>query len=65
MREDSLNCFSDTKAYAHPAGRRDLPATAEAVAFYVKRGQEARRFIQQRELYLIKAQKAHFTDIEM
>jgi hypothetical protein len=42
-----------------------LPATAEAVAFYVKRGQEARRFIQQRELYLIKLQKAHFAVIEM
>lgn len=42
-----------------------MPATTETVAFYVKRGQEARRFIQQRELYLIKPQNAHFDDIEM
>jgi hypothetical protein len=42
-----------------------MPAMTEATAFYVKRGQEARRFIQQRELYLIKAQNAHFDDIEM
>ena len=42
-----------------------MPAMAEAIAFYVKRGQEARRFIQQRELYLIKAQNAHFDVIEM
>lgn len=42
-----------------------MPATAEAVAFYVKRGQEARRLIQHCELYLIKAQNAHFDVIEM
>jgi hypothetical protein len=42
-----------------------MPATTEAVAFYVKRGQEARRFIQHRELYPIKWQNAHFACIEM
>ncbi len=42
-----------------------MPAMAETIAFYVKRGQEARRFIQQRELYLIKPQNAHFDVVEM
>jgi hypothetical protein len=42
-----------------------MPTAAKTAAFYVKRGQEARRFIQHRELYLIKAQNAHFAVIEM
>jgi hypothetical protein len=42
-----------------------MPATAKTVAFYVKRGQEARRFIQPAELYLIKPQNARFEFIEM
>jgi len=42
-----------------------MPTAAKTAAFYVKRGQEARRFIQQRELYLIKRRNAHFDRIEM
>jgi hypothetical protein len=62
----SLKLFFPTPGPMHTRRERGTcQQQPRPLLFYVKRGQEARRFIQQIELYPIKRQKAHFTAIEM